>query len=122
MEILPGVPFPASIVMARESWPSGSSGTVAERLGAAFPGAEPLDLSFGPARRTSSVRQTRYEEESAPELLADYRFAAPDESCVIHVRVNAPMAVEPDLYLELFDAIVDSISFRPPLERPAEPR
>lgn len=122
MEILPGVPFPASIVMGREKWPDGSSGSVQERLAAAFPAGDPLDLSFGPARRSSTVRQTRYEEQSAPELLADYRFAAPDESCVIHVRVNAPMAVEPELYLELFDAIVDSISFRPPLERPAEPR
>ena len=122
MEILPGVPFPASIVMARESWPAGAEGTKAERLAVAFPAAESLELSFGPARRSSSVRQTRYDEQSAPELLADYRFAAPDESCVIHVRVNAPMAVEPELYLELFDAIVDSISFRRPLEPSAESR
>lgn len=117
MEILPGVPFPASLVLAREPLPPGDD--TAARLAAAFPDAEPLELSFGPARRRSSVRQTTYEEESAPELLVDYRFAAPDGEELVHARVNAPMATDPELYLELFDAILDSISFRAPLARPA---
>ncbi|WP_348788687.1 hypothetical protein [Leifsonia sp. NPDC080035] len=117
MEILPGVPFPASIVMAREALPAGDDAEA--RLERAFPDGEPLAFSFGPVRRRSSVRQTTYEEESAPELLADYRFEAPDGERIIHLRVNAPMVTDPDLYLELFDAIVDSISFRAPLERPA---
>lgn len=117
MEILPGVPFPASIVMAREALPGGDD--TAARLERAFPDAEPLEFSFGPVRRRSSVRQTTYDEESAPELLADYRFAAPDGERLIHVRVNAPMVTDADLYLELFDAIVDSISFRQPLAEPA---
>lgn len=117
MEILPGVPFPASIVMAREPLPAG--GDHAERLERAFPDGEPLTFSFGPVRRRSAVRQTTYDEQSAPELLADYRFVAPDGVQGIHLRVNAPMVTDADLYLELFDAIVDSISFRQPLAEPA---
>ncbi|WP_295127215.1 hypothetical protein [uncultured Leifsonia sp.] len=118
MEILPGVPFPASIVMAREALPAGVDGDdAAARLERAFPDAEPLTFSFGPVRRRSAVRQTTYDEESAPELVADYRFAAPDGERLVHLRVNAPMATDPELYLELFDAIVDSITFRAPLSR-----
>ena len=118
MEILPGVPFPASIVMAREELPGGAEDELAERLERAFPDADPLTFSFGPVRRRSIVRQTTYEEESAPELVADYRFAAPDGERLIHLRVNAPMATDAELYLELFDAIVDSITFRAALPRP----
>ena len=117
MEILPGVPFPASIVMAREELPAGDD-DLAVRLERAFPDAEPLTFSFGPVRRRSAVRQTTYDEESAPELVVDYRFAAPDGERLIHLRVNAPMATDPELYLELFDAIVDSISFRASQPRP----
>lgn len=117
LEILPGVPFPASIVLSREEWPTAPE-TGAEpsvHLARCFPDDEALDLSLGPARRRSTVRQTRYEEESAPELVADYRFAGPGGERLIHARINAPMATAPDLYLELFDAMIDSISFRAPL-------
>jgi hypothetical protein len=123
MEILPGVPFPASLVLSGEEWPTPHDGDeVRAHLARSFPEDEPLELSIGPVRRRSLVRQTRYEEESAPELVADYRFAAPDRARLIHARVNAPMATAPDLYLELFDAMIDSISFRRPLGRPADPR
>ena len=95
LEILPGVPFPASIVMAREALPAGVDGDdAAARLERAFPDAEPLTFSFGPVRRRSAVRQTTYDEESAPELVADYRFAAPDGERLVHLRVNAPMATD----------------------------
>ena len=38
---------------------------------------------------------------------------------VIHARINAPMVADAELYLELFDAMIDSISFRRPLAQPA---
>lgn len=118
MEILPGVPFPAAIVMAREELPGAAEDDLADRLERAFPDAEALTFSFGPVRRRSIVRQTTYEEAAAPELVADYRFAAPGGERLIHLRVNAPMATDAELYLELFDAMVDSITFRASLSRP----
>lgn len=121
LEILPGVPFPASIVLSREEWPTApdAEADAAVHLGRCFPDDQALDLSLGPVRRRSTVRQTTYEEQSAPELVADYRFAAPGGERLIHARVNAPMATAPELYLELFDAMIDSISFRAPLGLPA---
>ncbi|WP_431245469.1 hypothetical protein [Leifsonia xyli] len=117
LEILPGVPFPASLVLAREEWPTTpEAGTEpSDHLGRCFPDDDALDFSLGPVRRRSAVRQTTYDEESAPELVADYRFVAPGGERLIHARINAPMATAPDLYLELFDAMIDSISFRAPL-------
>jgi len=124
LEILPGVPFPASLVLSREEWPTRPEALdePGVHLARCFPGDEALDLSIGPARRRSAVRQTTYEEESAPELVADYRFAAPGGDRLIHARINAPMATAPDLYLELFDAMIDSISFRSPVAATADGR
>lgn len=121
MEILPGVPFPASIVLAREAWPTAPAAedTPATHLQRCFPDDDGFDFSIGPVRRRSQVRQTTYDEQSAPELVADYRFPVPDGSRLIHARINAPMATAPELYLELFDAMIDSISFRAPVERAA---
>ena len=73
-------------------------------------------------RRRSAVRQTTYDEESAPELVADYRFPTAGGERLIHARINAPMATAPDLYLELFDAMIDSISFRSPVAATAGDR
>jgi hypothetical protein len=124
LEILPGVPFPASLVLSREEWPTAQEPDAdpATRLARCFPGDEALDLSIGPVRRRTAVRQTTYDEESAPEVVADYRFAAPGGERLIHARINAPMATEPALYLELFDAMIDSISFRAPLAEQAAGR
>ncbi|WP_020076934.1 hypothetical protein [Cryocola sp. 340MFSha3.1] len=124
MEILPGVPFPASIVLSREEWPTtpGPDDDTATHLQRCFPDDDALEFSIGPVRRRSQVRQTTYDEQSAPELVADYRFAVPDGSRLIHARINAPMATAPELYLELFDAMIDSISFRAPLAQPASAR
>ncbi|MDR6971495.1 hypothetical protein [Leifsonia shinshuensis] len=124
LEILPGVPFPASIVLSREEWPTRPEpgADPAVHLARCFPDDEALDFSFGPVRRRSTVRTSTYEEESAPELVADYRFAVPGGERLVHARVNAPMAAAPDLYLELFDAMIDSISSRAPLGAPAAAR
>ncbi|MGO4534638.1 hypothetical protein [Leifsonia sp. 2MCAF36] len=124
LEILPGVPFPASLVLSREEWPTAPAAEeqADAHLARCFPDHDALDLSLGPARRRSTVRQTTYEEQSAPELVADYRFVAPGGERLIHARVNAPTATAPELYLELFDAMIDSITFRAPLATPAAGR
>jgi hypothetical protein len=124
LEILPGVPFPASLVLSREEWPTTPEPDAepAVHLARCFPDDDALELSFGPARRRSQVRTATYDEQSSPELVADYRFPAPGGALLVHARVNAPMATAPDLYLELFDAMIDSISFREPLAEPAAGR
>jgi hypothetical protein len=156
-EILPGVPFPATLILSNEKWPMDaadlldavaagaevepepaaaeaetvepgpagsvtdepgaerSPGSVAGRLLRSFPDASILELSIGPVARRSRVREVQYATESAPELIADYWFPAPDADGLVRAHLTAPMAQVPDLYLELFDAMVDSITFREPL-------
>ncbi|MFP3381341.1 hypothetical protein SB767_34005, partial [Bacillus sp. SIMBA_069] len=54
MEILPGVPFPASLVLSREEWPTApgedgiSEDGPAAHLARCFPDDDALDLSIGP--------------------------------------------------------------------------
>jgi len=116
MEILPGVPFPAAMSMSKENWPiADDPDSEVSRIVRAYPQATPVELSIGTVARSSRVTSQRYDEQSAPELVVDYRFPAPGGEHVIRVHVNAPMAYEDELYLELFDAIVDSITFREPL-------
>ena len=53
LEILPGVPFPASLVLSREEWPTRPEATdePGAHLARCLPGDEALELSIGPVRR-----------------------------------------------------------------------
>jgi hypothetical protein len=146
-EILPGIPFPATLILSNEDWPMDAADTldalagesheasaepesaaprtdgesesdsdpVTERLVRSFPDATILELTIGPVARRSRVHEVTYATESAPELVADYWFSPPDADRLVRAHLTAPMAQVPDLYLELFDAMVDSITFRDPL-------
>jgi hypothetical protein len=116
LEILPGVPFPAAMIMDFSSWPptaSADDDDLAARLARAFPEAEQLDLDAGPAARSSEVTQLTVGAESTQDVKLEYWLPVPDGSRLLHLTVDVPSPGDPLLYTELFDAIVDSVRWTP---------
>ncbi|WP_158865637.1 hypothetical protein [Leifsonia sp. AG29] len=110
LEILPGIPFPAALVMHFQPWPAGGGAAAGpERLRTAFPDAEPLDLDCGPTVRRSSVGRLQIGAASTQEVRLDYWMPVPSGDRLLHLSVDVPSPGDPALYTELFDAIVDSV-------------
>jgi hypothetical protein len=144
LEILPGVPFPASLVVTEDAWPTdsrrsdddlsdnppsdnaasdnaasdnaaddGAPDDLAERLRLARPKAEILDFVSGPVARLSQVGEIALGSGTTTNVAAQYWVPVDHGDRLFLVLVDAPMAEAPDLYLELFDAIVDSMTWIP---------
>lgn len=115
LEILPGVPFPASIVILPLDWPrtqTEPTASVAQRLLAAHPGSELIDESEDrPIVRRHELVTTTYETETSTDLKINYWLPVADGSSLARVYVKAPMAHTPALWLELFDTIVGSLGW-----------
>ncbi|GGE82008.1 hypothetical protein [Mycetocola zhadangensis] len=115
LEILPGVPFPASLIIIPVNWPSAfenDDSTQTERLLATYPGATLIDEeSDRPIVRRHEVVTTTYETETSTDLRINYWLPAGDGSRLARVHIKAPMAHTPALWLELFDAIVGSLGW-----------
>jgi hypothetical protein len=115
LEILPGVPFPASLVILPLDWSpteSDSTGTAAQRLMAAYPGSELIDDSpERPVVRRHELVRTTYETETSTDLKINYWLPVADGSSLARVYVKAPMAHTPELWLELFDTIIGSLGW-----------
>lgn len=108
LEMLPGVPFGASMLARHEPWPA-SETVDRERLLAAHPGATVLELSDGLAARIAHAGTQKYVEHSSPSLDIDYWIPAPFEPKVLAISFSAPMAPESELFIQLFDSIVESL-------------
>jgi hypothetical protein len=122
LEILPGIPFPASLIVTEDAWPDDHSDTeavepavldLAERLRRARPKAEIQDFVSGPVARLSQVGEIALGSGTTTNVAAQYWVPAENGDRLFLVLVDAPMAEAPDLYLELFDAIVDSMTWIP---------
>lgn len=115
LEILPGIPFPASMVIVPVEWPSQPAAddqTPAQRLLTAFPGAVLVDEGAErPIVRRHELVQTTYETETSSDLRIDYWVPAGDGTRLARIHVKAPMAHTPPLWLELFDTIVGSLGW-----------
>lgn len=111
LELAPGVPFPASLMMNFSDWPTASTGDVDSRLRAAFPSAEILDQRTGPVARVAEFFQQRVDEEATPTLRCEYWLPVLDGTRLLGVTISAPTMPDPDLFTRLFDSIVDSITF-----------
>jgi hypothetical protein len=115
LEILPGVPFPASLVILPLDWPrteTEPTASVAQRLLAAHPGSELIDGSeTRPIVRRHELVTTTYETETSKDLRINYWLPVADGSSLARVYVKAPMAHTPPLWLELFDTIVGSLGW-----------
>lgn len=119
LELLPGVPFPASMVATDVPWPQAveiaalvEEGRTAEALAAAFPDREVMGYAEGPV-----ARSTEFAEEvvgTTPSTVLRLEYLVPDPAGVLLlVRVSVPTVPTAEPYATLFDEIVDSIRWAP---------
>lgn len=115
LEILPGIPFPASLLILPLDWPSTvhpADASQAQRLLAAYPGSELVDeKAERPIARRHEMVTTTYEDESSQDLKINYWLPVGDGSSIVRVYVKAPMAHTPSLWLDLFDTIIGSLGW-----------
>lgn len=114
LELMPGIPFPAAMLSTIESWPVLASAELdlADRLRAALPGAVLLEQQNGPVARESESAQQRVGGEKVPSLRVVYWLPRPHSDDLLRITISAPMVESPELFTELFDAIVDSITWK----------
>lgn len=121
LELVPGVPFPAAMMMLDEPWPDAArpalgdgDGDVAAALRAAYPGGEVTELRTGPVARVVEMTEGRTSDtDEAVDVLSmrlEYHLPYPDRSRLLFVRVNVPDIPAAEPFAMLFDEIVDSIT------------
>lgn len=115
LEILPGIPFPASLLILPLDWPASpneAEASAEQRLLAAYPGSVLLEEGTErPIVRRHELVTTTYETESSQDLKINYWLPVGDGSRIVRVYVKAPMAHTPPLWLELFDTIIGSVGW-----------
>ncbi|MDI2098537.1 hypothetical protein [Ruicaihuangia caeni] len=111
LEILPDVPFPASMIMKFVPWSDAVSpdDRVSDALRKQLPGAEVLELEPGPTARTWRSVQLRPGSEPVPDLKLEYLLPTADGTQLLQLVADVPVECDPELLVALFDAIVDSI-------------
>lgn len=118
LEILPGVPFPAAMVFDFCGWPPAAAppatppedaADAERRLRLAFPEAEILPLGAGLTARRGMASTMKVGAETVQDVKVQYWVSTPDPQQLLHITVDAPMVSDTELYIELFDAIVDSV-------------
>lgn len=124
MEILPGVPFPASLVITdiplrnQEGRVGDDALTRAERLTAHDPALSHIDLRQGPTGRTTETKMITVGESETPQVTCRYTMPIPGRALAKYVVLCAPMAEAGDLYVDLFDAMADSMVWQEPSMEP----
>lgn len=118
LELLPGVPFSGAMLTHRVEWPPVPAlirdlADVRARLVAAFPDATILDTEIGPIARVATPGEQRFVDQKTPSLRLEYWVPAPQGDSLLDVLVSLPMVGDPDLFTELFDSIMDSLTWVP---------
>jgi len=123
LEILPGVPFPAALLLRDGDWPAESrellaQGDVAGALQAGYSKVEVSEGRYGPVgRRWELERQAvGADAEEFLTLRLEYFVPYPDGSRVLMARANLSNIPGAEPFATLFDEIVDSITFAEPEE------
>lgn len=122
LELAPGVPFPAALLMFDEEWPAAVRQLVADgdlqgALTVAYPEAEVAVQRNGrPAARAVEMTQGEVGEgDEAVDVLTmrlEYHMPHPaDPTKMLFVRVNVSDIPSAEPFAVLFDEIVDSIAF-----------
>ncbi|MBK4348406.1 hypothetical protein [Lacisediminihabitans changchengi] len=112
LEILPGIPFPASMVIDYRPWLDAAAVgdlTLAQRLALQLPSGDVLDLESGVAVRTFVDTTMRQGTDDIPVIKLEYYLVVPSGERLLHVVADVPIECDPEIIATLFDAIVDSI-------------
>lgn len=123
LEILPGIPFPAALLLRDEEWPEVSrpalaDGDIRTALTSAFAEIEVSEGRYGPVgRRWEMARHTVGEDdEEFLTLRLEYFVPHPSGAGVVMARANMSNVPSGEPFATLFDEIVDSITFPEPDE------
>lgn len=122
LELLPGVPFSGAMLARWEDWPPGTDAglEVPERLAATFPAATIQGAAIGAVARLATPGVQRYVHEQTPSLRLEYWLCAPGTERLLGLTLSLPMVAQPDLFIELFDSMVDSITWDPITDPPLD--
>lgn len=117
LELLPGLPFPASLITYDLDWPPAARGESDPfaRLAAAFPEAVALETAPVSTVRRSVVRPRTFDDVESETLELTYWFAAPVDGLVC-AMVTVPECPGVEPVTELFDMIAASIHWAIPDE------
>ena len=118
LEMLPGVPFPAAVLMTDQEWPEAAAdaraeGDLAAALRAAVPSGEVAMQRTGPQARTVEMADGKI-GDSGEELLTmrlEYYVPYPDGAKLLVARVNVPNIPSAEPFATLFDEILGSVVF-----------
>jgi hypothetical protein len=121
LELLPGVPFPAAILMADEPWPDAArphlgASDVPRALREGFPGGAVLDQANGPVLRIAEFGESAITETPVNVLRLEYHVPYPGLAKLLYARISVPMLPAADRFVALFDEIIDSVTFVSPDE------
>jgi len=118
LELVPGVPFSASMVGRDAKWPSDLEAEKpaeelepAERLARDFPAAEIVELRSGPAAKTVESGVLRGKEQEIRSVSVAFRIPRPDSDELLTLRFTGPDMGRPELIAQLFEAVADSVEF-----------
>lgn len=113
LEILPGIPLPASMITSWRVWgPPPADQDLRARLTGYRPAGEVVDTTLGPVIRTRATGISRL-DESKQSLALEYVVPTPVAHVVLVVDASAPLIDEREPYTALFDSIVDSLRWGP---------
>ena len=116
LEIVPGVPFAASLLGRDVPWPDSSPSVDPNedrkaRLTSAFPNSEVVDLPAGPSARSLESGVLRGNEETTTSVSVTHRVPRPDADALLSLRFTGPDIGRPELIAQLFDAVAESVEF-----------
>lgn len=125
LELLPGVPFPAAILLTDAPWPAASRGALAsgDLVGAlkiAAPDGEVATQRNGPVSRVAEMTQGKVTEDGTEflSMRLAYHIPFPDRSQILLAQVSVPNIPSAEPFATLFDEILDSVAFAGDLAGP----
>ena len=115
LEILPGIPFAASLIAYNEAWPPGATreGTVEERLLATLPGGEVVASDSSAVLRRSDYARKLLGSTEIWALDLEYWFVTPADRLLCFL-ISVPMCESAELFTAFFDAVADSVRWTSP--------
>lgn len=115
LELLPGVPFAAALLVHYIDIPHPELDLPLEvRLASAVPAGEVLELTSGLAGRESGISEPGPENPDAMTTIHyHYVIPTPFPGRWAKIYVNVPTTADPELIGELFDAIIGTIRWYP---------